>query len=524
MRNYKFLAVLILMSAVIFSCSSEKKENQFVLDGTIKGVKSGEIYLVNESMGIKDTAHIKEGKFTFSSKLVEPSMMILEYGKEGEDYVSFYAENTAMTLVCSKDSLENAMISGCNLQDELTRYKVDYSKTVKYDYSEEELEKLFVEAETSKEAEEKLVKIMMEVQAKAKAFDEKWMKENPTSPYTLEMLLRGTKGKSVEDARKILDALDPAFQDNIKVINLRKKLEKIELNEVNYGDYIKASNVAYKVDKSFDGKSFTDVVYLCSLKNNNICALKENGVVQIVSNTGKLVKKFEINTGSKTTAIASDDMNHIYLLSTKTIKKEVKVRGKIHVQESAVGVVCTILGVNGQKVNSYELEGLKAASGVKIVDDRLIVSDYSTSKVAIYDLANAELLSEVNGMRPCCGILDFAINKKNELLVANLGAFRVQAFDMTGKSLLTFGKRGKELDSFHGCCNPVSVACLNSGAIVTVEKDPTRIKVYSKEGAKQIEGIEELVKGCSYIPMVVDDKDNLYLASPKKGIVKCTSV
>ena len=94
----------------------------------------------------------------------------------------------------------------------------------------------------------------------------------------------------------------------------------------------------------------------------------------------------------------------------------------------------------------------------------------------------------------------------------------------TGKNILAFGKRGKELNDFHGCCNPVSVANLSTGAIVTVEKDPTRIKVYSKDGAKQIAGIEELVKGCSYIPMTVDGKDNLYLASPKKGIIKCVPV
>ena len=126
-------------------------------------------------------------------------------------------------------------------------------------------------------------------------------------------------------------------------------------------------------------------------------------------------------------------------------------------------------------------------------------------------------------MRPCCGILDFSVNDKKELLVANLGAFRVQAYDFSGKNLFTFGQRGKDLNDFHGCCNPVSVAYLSNGALVTVEKDPTRIKIYSKEGAKEISGIQELVEGCSYIPMTVDSDDNLYLASPAKGVVKCVS-
>ena len=105
-----------------------------------------------------------------------------------------------------------------------------------------------------------------------------------------------------------------------------------------------------------------------------------------------------------------------------------------------------------------------------------------------------------------------------------MGAFRVQGFDFSGKKTISFGSRGKGINEFHGCCNPVNLKYLSNGAIVTVEKDPTRIKVYSKEGAKQIEGVEELVKGCRYIPVAVDSHDNLYMASEEKGIVKCVSV
>jgi hypothetical protein len=65
---------------------------------------------------------------------------------------------------------------------------------------------------------------------------------------------------------------------------------------------------------------------------------------------------------------------------------------------------------------------------------------------------------------------------------------------------------------------------LNTGAIVAVEKDPTRVKIFSKDGVKQIKGIEELEQGCSHIPMAVDANDNLYLASREKGIVKCVAV
>jgi hypothetical protein len=121
-------------------------------------------------------------------------------------------------------------------------------------------------------------------------------------------------------------------------------------------------------------------------------------------------------------------------------------------------------------------------------------------------------------------MLDFDVNDKNQIFVANLAAFRTSIFDFDGNILATFGKRGKTINDFHGCCNPVNVASLPNGAVITVEKDPTRVKIYDKSGAKKIDGIEELVKGCAYIPMTVDKNENIYLASPEKGLVRCVAI
>ena len=97
------------------------------------------------------------------------------------------------------------------------------------------------------------------------------------------------------------------------------------------------------------------------------------------------------------------------------------------------------------------------------------------------------------------------------------------AYDYSGARILSFGKAGTGINDFHGCCNPVSVAYLSNGGVVTVEKSPTRIKVFSSDGARLIAGIEELVEGCNYIPMIVDSKDNLYMASEKMGMMKCVA-
>ena len=163
---------------------------------------------------------------------------------------------------------------------------------------------------------------------------------------------------------------------------------------------------------------------------------------------------------------------------------------------------------------------MKTSTGSKIVNGKLFIADYRSKKVAIFDLETGKYETSINDVRACCGILDFGVNENNEILLANLGAYRVQAFDMSGKIQFSFGKRGRGLNDFHGCCNPVNVSYMPNGAIITVEKDPTRIKVYTQSGAHKVEGVEELVKGCTYIPMTTDSKNNVYLASMMSGIVK----
>jgi hypothetical protein len=68
----------------------------------------------------------------------------------------------------------------------------------------------------------------------------------------------------------------------------------------------------------------------------------------------------------------------------------------------------------------------------------------------------------------------------------------------------------------------VNVAQVPDGTIITAEKDPTRIKIYDSTGrnAKMIPGVQELVKGCSYIPMTVDKKGSIYLVVKGRKIIR----
>lgn len=281
----------------------------------------------------------------------------------------------------------------------------------------------------------------------------------------------------------------------------------------------------YKVDKQIGKGQLAFISQLAVSPDDSLLVLQNDGKVSRYKADGSLDGSFE--TGMKnTTAIAVAPEGQIYIFSTLTETKKVKSGARMRTVQVPIGVEYSIFDASGNKLNSKKLEKLKSAKTAKIVDGSLVVADLSARTLVFHDLETGKETARIKkGLRLCCGIFDFCIAPDNTVAVSNLGAFKVQRFDMSGNLVMEFGKRGRELNDFQGCCNPVSAAYLPGGAILTVEKDPTRIKVYDANGqnATQIKGVEELVEGCSFIPTVSDSKGNIYLAANTKGyVVKCS--
>jgi len=282
----------------------------------------------------------------------------------------------------------------------------------------------------------------------------------------------------------------------------------------------------YTLDKTFNGKEHTGIKNMALMSKNRICCLNQNKEIIIIDTTGKEIKRFSPNKNKKNndiTTITVDDKDNIYtfesLLKTTIIKRGSRKYKRL----SIIGTQCTVYDQNLKQIKQFKLENIKGVSAATITDNKLIIANLTTKHIDFINLKTYKVENSTKKIRTCCGIFDFSPSNNNTIMVGNLGAFKVQQYDKHGKLLLEFGKRGRDKNDFHGCCNPVSVSQLSSGYIVTAEKSPTRIKVYDKKGknATIIPGIQELVKGCLHVPMLIDKQDNIYLASYKHGIVKC---
>lgn len=527
------LSATLLVVTVFLACNQAAKD-PFTLTGEIEGIKDGKIefyyYVVADGKldFVRDTVDIKDGKFSFSGNFEIPQNYSASIIGNPNARFGFYAENTHMKITANIKDLNDYKIEGSQLNiDAINHRKASAEIRENNGYNKLMDEFMIYLQDEEKKNDPRRFEIEKEMDAisdKVAALTPKFIKENPGSYYSVILTEGLCRGKAPAEIEALVKALSPEMQQTKAMQNMLAKASELKATEIGLDKIIQASNVSYKIDKTFKGKDKKDVVYLGMASNDKVCALKEDGTVLLMNSNGKSMKSFKAELKGKASCIAVDLLDNMYVFSAYGETETQKIRGKVYERFIPKGISCAVYNTKGKKVNAFDLEGAKTATGARIADGKLIVANYGDRQIGIYDKENGKLTSKIEGMRPCCGILDFSVNEKNEVLVANLGAFRVESYDFTGKKIVAFGSRGRNISEFHGCCNPVSVAYLSNGAIVTVEKDPTQVKVFSKEGAKMIQGVEELVKGCSYIPMIVDSKNNLYLASPEKGMIKCVSL
>ncbi|NOU62072.1 DUF4369 domain-containing protein [Marinifilum caeruleilacunae] len=522
--NYRTVLLLIFVISMAVSCKNTKKDKapkgEFVLTGTIEGLPSGKVYLLNKATQWKDSVLVTNGSFTYKGSFVEPTMLAL-MGEQGY-MTQFFAENAKITVTGKfGDMTSFKAVGGKANTDKAICDEAIQQMQKEQNFSRNVMMELYNPATTDARRKE-VEAIMAKIEDERNKIEMDFIKNHPASYYSLYLVWVKSHGSSTSEMKEWLALLDASLKNSTTYNEMIAQLKKMEKTEVSLEDFVKeASNVSYKVDDQYKGTTLKNVVYLGMFSNNNLCALQSDGTILSVNPKGEKVSEFKAGIKGQAASIAIDKNDNIYVMDVQQEMVKKKVRGRVHSYPNPIGVECTVYNSKGEKQRAFKCEENITASGARVLEGKLLVSDNRGGMIGIYDAQTGKIISKIPEMRPCCGILDFSVNKKNQLVVANLGAFRIQSFDLSGKSLMEFGKRGKSLEDFHGCCNPVSVASLNNGALVTVEKDPTRVKVFSKEGAKQIEGIQELVKGCSYIPMIVDGNDNLYLASGEKGLVKC---
>jgi len=146
---------------------------------------------------------------------------------------------------------------------------------------------------------------------------------------------------------------------------------------------------------------------------------------------------------------------------------------------------------SGQRRLSWESPGKKAyLTSVAASGADVFVADAGDRVVLRYDRSGKlkGRIGEKNQAMKTPGFIvpspffDVQIAPDGLLRVTNPGRHRVEAYTFDGDLEFAWGNPGAAIQNFCGCCNPIKLALLADGRVVTYEKGIPRVKVYSATG------------------------------------------
>jgi hypothetical protein len=140
------------------------------------------------------------------------------------------------------------------------------------------------------------------------------------------------------------------------------------------------------------------------------------------------------------------------------------------------------------------LTGIAAsAKDVWVADSgNRVIWHYDTSGRLLGSFGGREGKDKSKGLIVPSPHLKVVLKPDGSLLVNNPGRLRVDTYSPAGALRSSFGKASVDITGFCGCCNPIDLALLADGRVVTAEKGLPRVKVYGSDGA-----LESVVVGPS---------------------------
>lgn len=128
-------SLLIVAAAIaLYSCKN-LAEGEYEITGTVKGMKTGLVYLEKQNpMGMGpqaiDTVKIVDGKFEIKGKTTEPEIHFIQVDKVNGK-VPFILEGGEIEITVDKDSLQKSKLGGTYSNEEFTKFNEESNKIQK---------------------------------------------------------------------------------------------------------------------------------------------------------------------------------------------------------------------------------------------------------------------------------------------------------------------------------------------------------------------------------------------------------
>lgn len=130
----KKIILLVAVAVLLYSCKN-LADGEYEITGTVKGMKTGLVYLEKQSpmgMGSQaiDTVKIVDGKFEIKGKTTEPDIHFIQIEKVNGK-VPFILEGGEIEITVDKDSLFKSKLAGTYSNEEFSKFNEESNKLQK---------------------------------------------------------------------------------------------------------------------------------------------------------------------------------------------------------------------------------------------------------------------------------------------------------------------------------------------------------------------------------------------------------
>lgn len=164
---------------------------------------------------------------------------------------------------------------------------------------------------------------------------------------------------------------------------------------------------------------------------------------------------------------------------------------------------------------------------------QLVVLRYDKAGKILGHIGRKDAARNIPGFIVPSPFLDVFLHRDGLLRVNNPGRHQVEAFTLDGDLESVWGKPSAAIEGFCGCCNPIAIASLPDGRVLTCEKGLPRVKIYSADGAFESvvagpESFPENARACSSLndcvhgglDAAVDSDGKIYILDIVAGDVR----
>jgi thiol-disulfide isomerase/thioredoxin len=219
MKGLSIFSTILIATLVFTGCSSENSQtasDNFIIEGNLANLPWQKVYLtVYTDLGTEniDSAEVMEGNFSFAGKLDFPEMLTIT-SPESKDRISFFGENSKITIAGDFNAPDEIKITGSAIEDE---YNAFNDKTKPFD---DQLEAVVTEyraiAESGDEAKlDSIEKAYDAVDSEKTKFVDDYIANNPASVISQYLVLKfKIFNIDFDELTAINNAFDPSIQNS----------------------------------------------------------------------------------------------------------------------------------------------------------------------------------------------------------------------------------------------------------------------------------------------------------------------